>query len=98
MPHCRRRRFASKALEQTMLDHVRKTLNRVWFIHGGFLYEVTAYKELDTWLKPILQSWQFIQWGGPDLAGVWGAEGEIGACSLRGKSDPNLPHAKQKKN
>jgi hypothetical protein len=32
----------------------------VWFIHGGFLYEVTTYKELDAWLQPILQSWQFI--------------------------------------
>jgi hypothetical protein len=20
----------------------------IWFIHGGFLYEVTTYKELDT--------------------------------------------------
>jgi hypothetical protein len=32
----------------------------VCFIHGGFLYEVTTYKELDAWLQPILQSWQFI--------------------------------------
>jgi hypothetical protein len=32
----------------------------VWFIHGGFLYEVTTYKELDAWLQPILHSWQFI--------------------------------------
>jgi hypothetical protein len=32
----------------------------VWFIHGGFLYEVTTYKELDAWLQPILESWRFI--------------------------------------
>jgi hypothetical protein len=32
----------------------------VWFIHGGFLYEVTTYKELDAGLQPILRSWQFI--------------------------------------
>jgi hypothetical protein len=32
----------------------------VWFIYNGFLYEVTTYKELDAWLQPILQSWQFI--------------------------------------
>jgi hypothetical protein len=38
------------------LDKTRE----VWFIHGGFLYEVTTYKELDAWLKPIMQSWQFI--------------------------------------
>jgi hypothetical protein len=32
----------------------------VWFIHGGFLYEVTTYKPLDAWLTAILQSWKFI--------------------------------------
>jgi hypothetical protein len=32
----------------------------VWFIRGGFLYEVTTYKELDAWLQPILESWRFI--------------------------------------
>jgi hypothetical protein len=31
----------------------------IWFIHGGFLYEVTTYKELDAWLTPIMQTWQF---------------------------------------
>jgi hypothetical protein len=31
----------------------------IWFIHGGFLYEVTTYKELDSWLSPIMQTWQF---------------------------------------
>ena len=32
----------------------------VWFIHGGFLYAVTTYKELDTWLGSIMQTWKFI--------------------------------------
>jgi hypothetical protein len=32
----------------------------VWFIHSGFLYEVTTYKELNAWLQPIIQSWRFI--------------------------------------
>jgi hypothetical protein len=32
----------------------------IWFIHGGFLYEVTTYKELDSRLVPIMQTWQFI--------------------------------------
>jgi hypothetical protein len=31
----------------------------IWFIHGSFLYEVTTYKELDSWLAPIMQTWQF---------------------------------------
>ena len=33
----------------------------VWFINHGFLYEVTTYKQLDTWLASIMQTWQFIQ-------------------------------------
>ena len=32
----------------------------VWFIRGGFLYEVTTYKELDTWLGGIMRTWKFI--------------------------------------
>ena len=32
----------------------------VWFIHGGFLYEVITYKELDTWLAGIMSTWKFI--------------------------------------
>jgi len=32
----------------------------VWFIHGGFLYEVTTYKEFDTWLAGIMSTWKFI--------------------------------------
>lgn len=31
----------------------------VWFIHDGFLYEVTTYKELDSWLSQIMSTWQF---------------------------------------
>src|SRR6202171_5147237 len=32
----------------------------VWFINRGFLYEVTTYKELDSWLAQIMQTWKFI--------------------------------------
>ena len=32
----------------------------VWFIHDGFLYEVTTYKPLDGWLNSILQTWRLI--------------------------------------
>lgn len=32
----------------------------VWFIKGGFLYEVATYKALDTWLAQIMQGWTFI--------------------------------------
>ena len=32
----------------------------VWFIRRGFLYEVTTYKELDSWLADIMRTWKFI--------------------------------------
>ncbi|MDP1721587.1 MAG: hypothetical protein Q8L37_00090 [Candidatus Gottesmanbacteria bacterium] len=32
----------------------------VWFVRGGFLYEVTTLKPLDTWLGTIIQTWKFI--------------------------------------
>ena len=32
----------------------------VWFIHNGFLYEVTTFKVLDEWLGSIIQTWKFI--------------------------------------
>lgn len=32
----------------------------VWFIKGGFLYEVATYKQLDSWLGGIMQAWRFI--------------------------------------
>ena len=40
-------------------DHMGNT-REVWFIHGGFLYEVTTYKPLSAWLPEILQTWKFI--------------------------------------
>jgi hypothetical protein len=32
----------------------------IWFVHGGYLYEVTTLKPLDTWLARIMQTWKFI--------------------------------------
>ena len=40
-------------------DPVAGRLREVWFIHDGFIYEVTAYAELDTWLADILKTWRF---------------------------------------
>jgi hypothetical protein len=36
------------------------TTGEVWFIHNHFLFEVTMYKELDSWLSDIMKSWRFI--------------------------------------
>ncbi len=34
-------------------------LREVWFIHKGFLYEVSTYAEFDQWLGGVLQTWKF---------------------------------------
>jgi hypothetical protein len=32
----------------------------VWFIKDGYLYEVTTYRELDSWLSQIMATWQWL--------------------------------------
>jgi hypothetical protein len=32
----------------------------VWFVRGGYLFEVTTYKDLDAWLSQIMATWEFI--------------------------------------
>lgn len=32
----------------------------IWFLYDGYLYEVTTYKELDTGLQSIMQTWKFL--------------------------------------
>lgn len=57
---------------EIMINGVRATMfysnnsamgdtREVWFIKNGFLYEVTTYKELDTWLSAIMQTWRFLE-------------------------------------
>ncbi|TSC69412.1 MAG: hypothetical protein G01um101456_191 [Parcubacteria group bacterium Gr01-1014_56] len=31
----------------------------VWFIHDGYLHEVTTYKELNLWLAEIMRTWKW---------------------------------------
>lgn len=31
----------------------------VWFVHGGYLYEITAYAEMDELLAGIMSTWRF---------------------------------------
>ncbi len=33
----------------------------VWFIHNGFLFEVTVRRELDEWLSKIMNTWEFLK-------------------------------------
>lgn len=32
----------------------------IWFIHGGYLFEVTAPKSQAAWLSDVMKTWQFI--------------------------------------
>jgi hypothetical protein len=32
----------------------------IWFIHGGYLFEVTTFKSLAPWLSGIMGTWEFI--------------------------------------
>ena len=39
-------------------DGIGKT-REVWIIHDGYLYEITTYAHLDTWLAHLMTSWRF---------------------------------------
>jgi hypothetical protein len=32
----------------------------IWFLRGGYLYEITTPRALDAWLLNIMQTWHFI--------------------------------------
>ncbi len=32
----------------------------VWFIHNGYLFEVTTFKDMGDWFAPIMQTWEFL--------------------------------------
>jgi len=32
----------------------------IWFVSGGYLYEVTTLKPLAGWLSQIMGTWQFL--------------------------------------
>jgi hypothetical protein len=34
--------------------------SEIWFIHGGYLFEVYTYKPLDAWLEAIMKTWKFL--------------------------------------
>lgn len=40
-------------------DHLLGATREMWFIRNGLLYEVTTFKESDTWLDSIMQTWKF---------------------------------------
>ena len=41
-------------------NDVMGNTREVWFIHGGYLYEVITYKVLDSWLAKIMKTWVFL--------------------------------------
>ena len=42
------------------IDVALKETHEIWFVHAGYLYEVTTFKSFDTWLAAIMQTWKFI--------------------------------------
>ena len=42
------------------MDAILGDTREVWFIKNGFLYEVTARKDLDSWLAGVMNTWEFI--------------------------------------
>jgi hypothetical protein len=41
-------------------DQLLGETREVWFIHNGYLYEVTTLKDVGEWFVPIMQSWWFL--------------------------------------
>ena len=41
--------------QDRLLGETRET----WFVHDGYLYEVTTHKELAAWMDQILSTWRF---------------------------------------
>jgi hypothetical protein len=41
-------------------DPLRGRLREVWILQNGYLYEVTTYDELDSWLAGIMNTWKGI--------------------------------------
>lgn len=50
---------AAPATEFFSTNSVMGASFEIWFLHGGFLYEVTAPQSLDQWLLQIMNTWQF---------------------------------------
>lgn len=49
----------AKAAAFHSIDTDLGPVREIWFIHGGYLYEVTAPRALDTYIEPIMRTWQF---------------------------------------
>ena len=49
-------------------DAVLGPTREVWFIRGGYLFEVTTYKDQDQWLAAIMSTWQWLPTASSTLA------------------------------
>lgn len=48
------------AVTFTSVDEQLGETRELWFIHNGFLFEVTTFKGVRDWFTPIIQSWRFV--------------------------------------
>jgi hypothetical protein len=42
-------------------DPLLGAMREVWFLHGGYLFEVTGYVGQDDWLAGVLSTWRFLE-------------------------------------
>ena len=49
-----------RAVTFNSYDQALGETREVWFIHDGYLFEVTTFKGVGDWFAPIMQTWRFI--------------------------------------
>ena len=49
-----------KAVTFNSQDSFLGDTREIWFIHNGYLYEVTTFAGVANWFTPIIQSWKFL--------------------------------------
>jgi hypothetical protein len=49
-----------EAVTFTSVDQFLGDTREVWFIKGGYLYEITTLKSEEEWFRPVIQSWRFV--------------------------------------
>ena len=48
------------AVTFTSVDEFLGPTREIWFIRGGYLFEITTFKGVGNWFEPIIQSWRFL--------------------------------------
>lgn len=52
--------LGTRAVTFNSYDSFLGETRELWFIHNGYLYEVTTFKGMGDWFAPIMQTWRFL--------------------------------------